>query len=259
MTFFTQSIVSRIAQSHIHYPKRIAECVKLPYGLLYHDRENPGSHMCNHAVITDMSGDLDLKVRQVTEFYVEKGLTPVIYTAFQRKAYRIMSQPLRNNGYSVGKYPEGAFFYYPQGQTGSLPNYSNRVKRVQTEEGILDMFSDDEEGVYNRTVIRKLLPGEGYYLWCVYEKDKPVAVASLVMMSEYRTSVIDNVYTVPEYRNKGYATAIVRHALRMHQACSDNLVFLYAYKEQPIRIYRKLGFVKVNNMRLEYWNAWMDI
>ena len=110
--------------------------------------------------------------------------------------------------------------------------------------------------MYNRLVISKLLPKKEYFLFSVYDQGKPVAVASMVRMSEFKTCVIDNVYTVPAYRNNGYATAIVQHALNARKAYKDHILFLYAFKEQPVRIYQKIGFVKATGARLEYWNAW---
>jgi ribosomal protein S18 acetylase RimI-like enzyme len=258
MVLFTNTLASKIALSHIYYPALISKTVRRPYGLLYHDEDYPSSHMCNHAVITDHSGDLGKIIEDITAFYTGRGLMPVLYTSFHRKAYDVLAEPLKSRGYAIGRYPDGSFFYYPKNvrPEGSYSSNVERVRRPGKE--ILSMFSDDDEGRYNRMVAEKLSSKPGYDLWVYCVRGKPVSAASFVVMNEFNTAVIDNVYTVPEYRNKGYATAVIRHALKEHRFRSDSLVFLYAYNEQAKRIYQKIGFKKIRLGRLEFWNAWLD-
>ncbi len=213
--------------------------------------------MINHAVITDLTGNIEDKIYEVTKFYLYMGLTPVIYTPFRINAYEKMLQPLKTFGYTVARYPAGGFYYYPgRKNVDKYPIAKNIVRIRNADQEIFNLFEGDEGSEYNVETIKKLLPHKEFYLWVLYEGSKPAATASVNLIDRYGCSAVDHVYTSPEFRNKGYATTIVKHAVNMHNKESNNLIFLYAYKEQPIRIYKNIGFVKMTDRRLDFWNAW---
>lgn len=115
MNIFTE----KIARCHTFYPKRLTNYVEYDYGTIYYDQESPESHMLNHAVIYDLSGDVRRKVYDVTRFYIGIGIMPVIYTPFQKESYEVMYGHLTDLGYTLGKYPNGCFYYFQGRHTKS--------------------------------------------------------------------------------------------------------------------------------------------
>lgn len=72
-------------------------------------------------------------------------------------------------------------------------------------------------------------------------------VASYVdLYHDGRTAQIEDLATLPEYRGRGYASALVLHALREARRAGCDLVFLVADAEDwPKALYGRLGFVEL--------------
>lgn len=75
------------------------------------------------------------------------------------------------------------------------------------------------------------------------ERDgEPAAYAILLRVAE-GVSEIDQVYTAPEHRGSGLASAVVRAALATSRQRGDTLTYILADGEDwPFRLYERLGF-----------------
>ena len=68
-------------------------------------------------------------------------------------------------------------------------------------------------------------------------------VAHLDLRRRDGVAEIDNVGTLPDHRNHGYARALVLHAIARARSQGDDLIFLLAAAEDwPRELYAKLGF-----------------
>ena len=73
---------------------------------------------------------------------------------------------------------------------------------------------------------------------------RPVAAAQL--NSDGRIAEVDDVATLPEFRRRGYASAVVLRAVEEALATGHDLVFLVAEDEDwPKELYARLGFEAV--------------
>ena len=73
---------------------------------------------------------------------------------------------------------------------------------------------------------------------------RPVAAAQL--NSDGRIAEVDDVATLPEFRRRGYASAVVLRAVEEALAAGHDLVFLVAEDEDwPKELYARLGFEAV--------------
>jgi len=71
-------------------------------------------------------------------------------------------------------------------------------------------------------------------------------VAHTALYSEDGAGQVENVVTLPAYRGRGLARALVLHAVAESQAAGNNLTFLVADADDwPRRLYEKLGFETV--------------
>jgi ribosomal protein S18 acetylase RimI-like enzyme len=71
-------------------------------------------------------------------------------------------------------------------------------------------------------------------------------VAHTALYSEDGVGQVENVVTLPAYRGRGLARALVLHAVAESQAAGNDLTFLVADAEDwPQRLYEKLGFETV--------------
>ncbi len=80
--------------------------------------------------------------------------------------------------------------------------------------------------------------------FAVLEDGRPVAAADLY--SDGRTAQVEDVATLTPYRGRGYASAIVLHAVEAARAAGHDLVFLLADADDwPRELYRRLGFASI--------------
>jgi GNAT superfamily N-acetyltransferase len=89
---------------------------------------------------------------------------------------------------------------------------------------------------------RSMIEGEGLYLWMV--EGKPVSMANIAHRAP-RHARINGVYTPPENRKKGYASALVAEICTILEG--ENLIpMLYADLKNPTsnKIYQNIGFEK---------------
>lgn len=101
------------------------------------------------------------------------------------------------------------------------------------------------------------LPGETYHGWVAEIDGRVVGSGGLVIQHlppgprnlDGRQGYILNVYTVPEWRDQGIATAIVQAMLDYLQEIGVPVATLHA-TDAGRPIYERLGFAPTNEMRL---------
>jgi GNAT superfamily N-acetyltransferase len=73
------------------------------------------------------------------------------------------------------------------------------------------------------------------------EDGSPVAMSKL--RCDKATAQVEDVYTAPEYRGKGLASALVTHAVSVAQQAGHDVVFILADDDDwPKHLYARLGF-----------------
>lgn len=84
---------------------------------------------------------------------------------------------------------------------------------------------------------------------CVYQGDNKVGYFCFAKQNDGWE--IDDLYVLPEYRNRGIGTEILKHCLQI----ADSSVFLYVFTGNTgaIRLYERMGFItkcNVGNTRM---------
>jgi predicted GNAT family acetyltransferase len=70
------------------------------------------------------------------------------------------------------------------------------------------------------------------------------------LRSDGRTAQVEDVYTVPEARGRGYARALVSHAVALARAAGHELIFIVADdNDWPQQLYGRIGFEPIGRMR----------
>ena len=80
--------------------------------------------------------------------------------------------------------------------------------------------------------------------FAVLDQGKPVAVTELYLHGN--DAQVEDVVTVESHRNRGYASALVVHAVEEARDAGASFVFLVAHADDwPRRLYERLGFEAV--------------
>jgi len=70
------------------------------------------------------------------------------------------------------------------------------------------------------------------------------------LRSDGHTAQVEDVYTLPEARGRGYARTLVSHAVALARAAGHDLIFIVADDQNwPQQLYSRLGFEPVGRMR----------
>ena len=90
-------------------------------------------------------------------------------------------------------------------------------------------------------IARKLIPWPS--LFGAYGRHGTLAAIAM-LYSDGVVAQVEDVYTVPEERRRGYARALVTKATEVARAAGHELVFIVADADDwPQRLYRRIGFV----------------
>ena len=100
---------------------------------------------------------------------------------------------------------------------------------------------------------------ERYYAWFLEDPEGQVIAGAGITISRYHPSPkhpapfrawVVNVYTEPEHRRRGFARELMETVIGWGRAQKYQSIFLHA-SEQGRPLYEDMGFVRINEMRLD--------
>lgn len=113
----------------------------------------------------------------------------------------------------------------------------------------LDDSEMERTAAANRRYFHDKLPNGEFIAFLTEAKSETVATSGLVLWERPPTSgspsidaYIMNMYTVPEWRGRGIASALLECLVRCAQEAGARRVFLRAVSPEGRRIYQRLGF-----------------
>jgi ribosomal protein S18 acetylase RimI-like enzyme len=135
----------------------------------------------------------------------------------------------------------GAVIAAPEGEALAL------VRRWLAEDPDLDETEEslDQLGEFNRLTWR----ARNARRLGVLDRDGSLAAVTM-LYSDGDVAQVEDVYTVPEARGRGFARAMVTHAVSLARQGGHELVFIVADEDDwPKRLYEKVGFEAVGLVR----------
>ena len=108
---------------------------------------------------------------------------------------------------------------------------------------LISAFKDtfDMTSQYMNAHKRALQQGVQLYHFSLYTNKNDKPISSLTLSVHQNDSRIDDVATLPEFQGQGYATILIRHALREAQKLGASHCFLES-SALGLSIYEKVGF-----------------
>ncbi|MBR3765078.1 MAG: hypothetical protein IKK57_11100, partial [Clostridia bacterium] len=72
--------MTRFYREEDMFPREFTGMTERPWGILFHNADNPDSYDSNHALILrDRVEDLPAVLAEIADFYLSQGIRPVIY------------------------------------------------------------------------------------------------------------------------------------------------------------------------------------
>ena len=246
--------LSAYVQLCTYLPARASSFSWRKWGLLYRNAFNPSCYDANHAVILDLSCDLLEALQEIEGYYARRLLTPRIYSGFVPGEEEQLLPLLRENGWVV-EYETAEVYLHTSPCPLPADGFSfERPKELTAEVAALLLIFGGDWSL-----------GKGEYYLAHPDCDSYAARAEdgtlasfLYIHREAGCAVIRGVVTLPEYRNRGLCTNLVRAAITDFRKSWPNMpLFLEAEDETAIRIYEKAGFTRFEAPR--EWTAYKPL
>lgn len=103
------------------------------------------------------------------------------------------------------------------------------------------LIGDEEESMINRYL-------EQSTLFVLYDKGKLVSLCA-VIKADFDIIEIKNLATYPQYRNKGYASALLDFVYDKYKNECKALILGTGENEKTLRFYKKRGFTEFGRVR----------
>lgn len=219
-----------------------ANRVTTSFGCLFYNEENKTSFDCNHALIYNYT-DLPAAAEQIKAFYFGMAITPRIHST-GAEGESALPAFLQNAGWQICESAARRLLIFSGREPAPPPPAPLKIKRVSEIDA--DLYScfvkNDNGGEWCAKAAAACLKQGSIDVFAGYENGKCVGSASIDHDEQTGLSLLQDVFVNEEYRNKGYAKAIVNHALSYQLEHYDENIYLWV--ENPIarKIYLAAGF-----------------
>lgn len=233
-----------------NFARSFAQVKERDYGLLFYNRDNLVSHDSNYALITDLEGDLDAAIADVSAFYRKLRVEPRVSHGFVPRAREVLLPKLLAKGFRDEVFDEDYFVCSETSVITPVPDCE--VRRVKgLDPATRDILKDEPWSI---GVIERQLVREDYHMLVGYVENLPVTMAALDVGE--KVARVDDVLTHQAYRRRGYGRALMHGLVNYHRQVSANALYLYASDLSALKIYYEAGFRELD-WKPSKWTAWL--
>lgn len=228
------------------FPREFTRAQERPWGILYHNPDNPDSYDSNHALIfRDRVKDLPAVLREIREYYASRGMKPILYQSILDSGwFGEIEAELREAGYRS----------WQEAQHWMLLSAPSRI-RVQadirpitawTDALATDLYEAAGEP-WEIAVARRQLQNPNTIFFGAYVEGRPVGAIYGHVNAE-GVCRIDYLLVATAHRGKGLGRALT-HAFVQHCRQHGIPCALWPDGEGPRHIYEEAGFRFVCTMQ----------
>lgn len=198
-----------IMQEEDMFPRLFTNSEERSYGILFFNEEDKKSYDSNHAVIfKEKVEDLDAVLKDITQFYKNKGIHPSIYQATADEHYFMENQEIfsRNNYHVWIERMREFMTLTAENQLMRNPNFEIRLETKWNKQFEEDIFLAAEEP-WEIAVAKKSMMNENSRVFVAYYKERPVGIWYCHIAGELCR--YDYILVAKAYRKMGCARAIM--------------------------------------------------
>ena len=221
------------------FPREFTNAHERPWGMMYHNPDNPDSYDSNHALIfRDRVTALPAVLREIADFYLSRGMPPIIYQSILDDGWF---------GEIAGELSAAGFRSWQEEQRWMVLTEGSAI-RAEADVRRLDTWTDDlATHLYEAAgepweiaVAKRQLENPNTLYFAAFVDDKPVGAIYGHVNGE-GVCRIDYLLVATAHRGKGLGRALT-HAFVTH--CRENRIpcALWPDGDTPRRIYEEAGF-----------------
>ena len=227
------------------FPREFTHAKERPWGTLFHNAQNPDSYDSNHALIDrDRVDDLPAALREIRDFYRERGMRPIIYQSILDDGwFGEIAGELAANGYRSWQEEQ----HWMVLQEDSRITAGGDVRRVTKWSDDLAVHLYEAAGEpWEIAVARRQLENANTLYFAAYVDGKPVG-AIYGHVNDEGICRIDYLLVATAHRGKGLGRALT-HAFVTHCRQESIPCALWPDGDTPRRIYEEAGFRYVTTL-----------
>ena len=221
------------------FPREFTRWTERPWGILYHNADNPDSYDSNHALILrDRVTDLPAVLREIAEFYGSRGMRPIIYQSILDDGwFGEIGAELETAGFR--SWQEAQHWMLLEADSAIQARADVRRLTVWTDDLAVHLYEAAGEP-WEIAVAKHQLQRENTLYFAAFVQDKPVGAIYGHVNGE-GVCRIDYLLVATAHRGKGLGRALT-HAFVTH--CRENRIpcALWPDGDTPRRIYEEAGF-----------------
>ncbi len=229
-----------------------ANLVRAPFAHVYYSDTNKNSHDCNHAVITDFS-DPESVIAAIEAFYYTKAVTPRLFYGGFDKERVLLTPALQKRGWTIETLDRKLMFWgggEPKEYTSPTLGITHKER---FDDEIFNLFYAHDGGDWCALATRDCMYYGSIDVFVGRENtgspSGELSAASVIIEHDGVTdlALVQDVFTLPQFRGKGYARAMMSAAMRYQLGHYHNKD-IYLWVENPVamRVYEDIGFVYSN-------------
>jgi len=223
------------------FPREFADCEEREYGMLFYDETNKDSYDSNHAVIyQNRIKDLNAVLKDITEFYHGKGMSPVLYQAMNDEGFFVeQTEVFARHGFRI--WEEEQHFMVPMEENRLVTNPEISVKRVKTwDERFASEIFEKAEEPWEIGVAKKMIQNPNTRFFVAYYQRQPVGMTYVHVRSG--VCRYDYILVSKEHRRIGVGRALMNALVEYCKEQRIENCYLWPAGEEAQRIYLEAGF-----------------
>ena len=221
------------------FPREFTQAIERPWGILYHNPDNPDSYDSNHALIfRDRVEDLPAVLAEIADFYLGRGGRPIIYQSILDDGwFGEIGSDLAAAGYR--SWQEAQHWMLLDGESRITARADVRRVTAWSDDLAVHLYEAAGEP-WEIAVAKRQLENPNTLYFAAFEGGKPVG-AIYGHMNDEGVCRIDYLLVATAHRGKGLGRALT-HAFVTH--CRENRIpcALWPDGDTPRRIYEEAGF-----------------
>jgi GNAT superfamily N-acetyltransferase len=221
------------------FPREFTRWTERPWGILYHNADNPDSYDSNHALILrDRVTDLPAVLREIANFYLSRGMNPILYQSILDDGwFGEIGAELEAAGFRSWQEPQ--HWMLLDADSAITARADIRRLTAWTDDLAVHLYEAAGEP-WEIAVAKHQLQRDNTLYFAAFVDDKPVG-AIYGHVNDEGVCRIDYLLVATAHRGKGLGRALT-HAFVTH--CRENRIpcALWPDGDTPRRIYEEAGF-----------------
>lgn len=223
------------------FPREITSYEKRAYGFLFYNEENKESFDSNHAILyKEKIDDIKTVLRNIVDFYKEKGIQPIIYQSIHEDGYfEEIKAELSACGFVYWTEPQHYMVLSGENRIVSAPEIVVQKVSEWKEEYGTEIFEKAGEP-WETDVAKRALMNKNTLFFVAYCEGKPVGMTHCHVTDDICR--VDYLLVSKEHRNRGVGRALIN---RFVMYCHEHHItdcYLWPDGKTAAKIYHEAGF-----------------